>query len=211
MKNHGSSKTGQTLRIAVGVSIAVCGILSAGAAEETAKAPPAPVVVVVERGVVRNLVHRFKFPVPSGWSVSDGATAEELQLEAVDCEECFVRVKVSPGNTLPLADTVKTILAQIQANPNAKVLGQEGITVAGENGYTVVKSESASEPESAPSDEPRPEPVETKTRFVTFSHAGDKYYVVLRAPGNRFGKDDAALDKLLGKFRFGSALGGLFK
>ena len=43
-----------------------------------------------------------------------------------------------------------------------------------------------------------------RTRYVTFLHGADKYYLLLRSPKARFGSDDAAFEKLLGKFRFES-------
>ena len=44
-----------------------------------------------------------------------------------------------------------------------------------------------------------------KTRYVTFGHGTDKFYRLLRAPAGSFAVEDAALEKLLARFRFGGA------
>lgn len=186
------------------------------AATPTRESPP----VAIEKGQFRNLVHHFRFPVPKGWELASGATAEEMEFYAPGCEPCLLRVRVSPGNTLSLDGTIRAIQVQIAENPAARVLEQYTIKVARESGYTLVKEEPPTEqppnPETVPAaDGASPEQKTpgtdevavkwtraTRTRYVTFDHRSDKYYVLLRAPVDRFPADDAALDKLLAHFRF---------
>lgn len=186
---------------------------AAGESEAATEEPRGP-SVSVERGVLRNMVHKYRFPVPDGWSLLGSSTVNEISLEAGGCEECLLRVMVSPGNTLPLMETVRAILDQVESIPTARVVGQEPIRIAREEAYTVVKEETVAEaaPSTPPAEEAERKPDrKVRTRFVTFGHAGDKYYIVLRAPEERFASDDAEFERLLARFRFGSGLGGLFK
>lgn len=167
--------------------------------------------IVVDKGVLKNLDHGFRFLVPEGWSIAEGVTADEMSFSADGCDECELRVIVSPGNTLPLMDTVRAIREQIQKDPGALIAGEEPVKVARETAYTIVKEETKGgapapdEPKgSAPGAKPAPRKpaVVVRTRYVTFLHGTDKYYLLLRAPKDRFGSDDAAFEKLLAKFRF---------
>jgi len=111
------------------------------------------------------------------------------------------------GGALPLAeslkDTVATIRDHIAEDPTATKLGEEPIQVAKEEAYTLVKEETVP-PAAAPADAKAPSPAgkRVKTRYVTFNHAGTKYYLLLRAPSDRFPGDDSAFESLLAKFHF---------
>ena len=175
--------------------------------------------LVVEKGLLRNLVHRFRFPLPDGWELKDGATAESIDFSTRGCEVCLLRVVVSPGNTLSLKQTVQVIQDQIASNPSAHRIGEEAITVGREKAYTLVKEEPAKAPASespeteaaAASEDGKEAAPEAgkpqdllRVRYVTFGHGSDKYYILLRAPKARFAADDKAFEKLLRGFHFGA-------
>jgi hypothetical protein len=46
-----------------------------------------------------------------------------------------------------------------------------------------------------------------RTRYVTFGYQEDKFYLVLKAPSDRFPADDAAFEKMLSRFRLGAMKG----
>ena len=180
-----------------------------GPAPESASAPAqAPAGAVVQKGALVNETFGFRMPVPKGWALASGATPVQTDFSTPECEQCMLRIMISPGNALPLKETVDAIRAQIAESPGARLVGEESIEIDGIDAYTLVKEE----PLSA-----GPAPVEgkggaeagvqtdtatLKTRYVTFEKGSNKFYLLLRAPRTRFWKDDASFEKSLRKFRF---------
>jgi hypothetical protein len=188
-------------------------------AEEPSARVDAAVVpaVRIENGTFVNQVHHFRFPLPALWRLKDGASGEEMEFVRDGCEECTLRVLVSPGNNLPLADTIGAIRERITSDPNARIVGEERLKLARQDAYTVVKEERSSSRESSapasdtaegPSPSPPPVPEQTspvvRTRFVTFNRDRVKYYFVLRGPGGEFPAADVELEQILAKLRFAS-------
>jgi hypothetical protein len=183
-------------------------------APESAPTPaPEAAAVVVQKGTMVNGTYGFRMPVPKGWMLAAGATADRTDFNAPECEECMLRIMVSPGNSLPLKETAETIRAQIAASPGARLIGEEPIEIAGLDGYTLVKEEplaaapapaegKQTEGQDAPAPAVQTDAPTIKTRYVTFEKGSDKFYLVLRAPRTRFWKDDASFEKSLSKLRF---------
>jgi len=158
------------------------------AAEERA---PAAGPNVVQEGVLHNTVHGFRFPVPRGFELRPSSTGDEVVLVVPDCDECILRVLVSPGNTDSLETTVRALKKQVASEPSAHVIDEQRTRVAREAAYTLVKEET---PDAGP---------RILTRYVTFNHGEDKYYFVLREPAAQFGTDEDGFEKVLSKLRFG--------
>jgi len=164
----------------------------------------------VAAGVLRNAAHGFRFPVPEGWALEDGAEADRMILLAEGCEECMIKVVVFPGRAVPVEETARVLRQEASSGENVEVLGEETTKIARETAFTVLVSERpAAPPPGAPAGGGTAQPGTAAgagsaivTRYVTFNHKGDKYYVMARGPRERFGAIDAALDRTLGKFRF---------
>ena len=116
------------------------------------------------------------------------------------CDDCLLRILVLPNERVTVEDTMRGIRDRIAADSTARILGEESIKIAREDGHTLVKEETLGQPAKGPETAGR----HVKTRYVTFNHAGDKYYFLLRSPSNRFPTDDLAFEGLLAKFRFGT-------
>jgi hypothetical protein len=178
------------LALVAPVTLAPSARASAENSAEAKPARPAAPANVVEDGILRNTAHGFRFPVPSGFDLRASSTADEIVLSAPNCEECVLRVLVSPGNTDSLETTARALKKQVASEPSAQVLDEQKTRVARQPAYTLVKQET---PESGP---------RILTRYVTFNHGEDKYYFVLREPQARFAEDEGAFERLLSKLRF---------
>lgn len=170
----------------------------------------------VEDGVLKNSVHGFHFPIPSGWRLSSDSTSNEMTFTTRSCDECFLRILVTTPpvtegangkDTDSLEEAVQAIKEHIASERRSRLLGEEEIRVARKDAYTLIKEESvppnAAKTPVAAKGSPVPEAV-LKTRYVTFHNGGDRYFLVLKSPANRFPSDDTAFEALLAKFRFGS-------
>jgi hypothetical protein len=207
MKPRRSSRSSRfvplpVLAISITIALAAPGIFAPPArasAEDSAevkpapaspKAPDAPQVNVIEDGILRNTAHGLRFPVPAGFDLRASSTADEIVLTAANCEDCVLRVLVSPGNTDSLETTARALKKQVASEPTAHVLDEQNTRVARQRAYTLVKEET---PEAGP---------RILTRYVTFNRGEDKYYFVLREPQARFSDDEDAFERLLSKLRF---------
>jgi len=198
MKRHPMRRSG--LSTVLAAALAACAALAIAAAparasaEDSAEskpaAPQASKANVVEDGILRNTAHGFRFPVPVGFELGASSTADEIVLSDPRCEECILRVLVSPGNTDSLETTARALKKQVATEPSAHVLDEQKTRVAREAAYTLVKEET---PESG---------ARILTRYVTFNHGEDKYYFVLREPAARFKDDEDGFEHLLSKLRF---------
>jgi len=195
----------------LGVSAHLAPVVRASAedvVEEKSAPAPAPdgsAVNVVQEGVLHNRAHGFRFPVPSGFELRASSTADEVVLVVPKCDECVLRILVSPGNTDSLDTTARALKKQVASEPAAQVIDEQRIRVAREPAYTLVKEEAADT--AAPAKGTDPEASKGPrifTRYVTFNHGEDKYYFVLREPAGRFGEDEDAFERLLAKLRFDS-------
>lgn len=194
MKRQPSRRFGPFAVLCVLVSLAIGAAAALASAEDSAEgksghdSSPAN---VVEEGILHNTAHGFRFPVPQGFELRASSTADEIVLIVPGCDECILRVLVSPGNTDSLDTTVRALKKQVSSEPSSHVIDEQRTRVAREPAYTLVKEE-------APDAGPR-----ILTRYVTFNHGEDKYYFVLREPAARFGQDEDAFERLLSKLRFG--------
>lgn len=206
--------TRSTLRLPVLIVVAVCALAAAGrarasaedSAEEKTPPPPASKDNVVEEGVLHNTAHGFRFPVPKGFELrASASSADEVVLVVPRCDECVLRILVSPGNTDSLETTVRALKKQVASEPGARLLDEQKTRVAREAAYTIVKEDAPQPGASAKGDSPPAAGGErVLTRYVTFNHGEDKYYFVLREPSDRFHDDEDAFERLLSKLRFGS-------
>ena len=182
------------------------------AAEEKPAANPAPASApaspqgaanIVEEGVLHNAAHGLRFPVPQDYTLRATSTADEIVLSVGSCDECVLRVLVSPGNTDSLETTAGALKRQMASDPSAHILDEQRTRVAREAAYTLVKEE-VPDAASATAGSPAPPAVTERilTRYVTFNHGQDKYYLVLRGPSGRFSADEDAFQQVLAKLRF---------
>ncbi len=165
----------------------------------------------VQEGILRNPAHGFQFALPAGWTLSASSTADEMEFSSASCGECLVKILVSAGNELPIEETVRGIKRQIFQDPEAVIVDEEVVRIAREKGYTLIREDLLREP--APrgvADQPQapgaaaapPAGKRIMTRYVTLNHAGSKYYLMLKAPRERFGAEDRLFEGLLETFRF---------
>lgn len=168
-------------------------------------------VPVIQDGTLKNAVHRFRFPVPLGWTLTSESTSNEMIFTTPSCGDCFLRILVTTlesGSANAEAGTlqgaVKAIKEHIASDPASRILGEEEIKVAKKDAYTIIKEEpdAANPTEGAAKNDSGGHVI--KTRFVTFNNGGDRYYLLLKSPGNRFPADDTKFETLLAKFRFDS-------
>ena len=164
----------------------------------------------VEAGVLHSDAHGFRFPVPEGWALEEGAGADQMTLRARACGECLIKILVFPGRAVPVEETARVLREEASSGEGVEVLGEETTKIAREAAFTILK-EGPQDPPSqgakadegdgaaGPSDGGGGRVV---TRYVTFNHGRDKYYVMAHGPRERFGAIDAALDRMLRKFRF---------
>jgi len=176
-----------------------------GSAEDAAEErAPAAAPNVVQEGILHNTVHGFRFPVPQGFELRASSTGDEIVLVVPDCDECILRVLVSPGNTDSLETTARALKKQVASEPNAQILDEQKTKVVREAAYTLVKEETV-EPEAPKgSAAPAGRPKRVLTRYVTFNRGEDKFYFVLREPSDRFGEGEDAFERLLAKLQFDS-------
>jgi len=194
MKRPPMRRPGLSTVLAAALAAAAIAVAPARAsAEDSAESKPAPEASkanVVENGILHNTAHGFHFPVPVGFDLRASSTADEIVLSDPRCEECVLRILVSPGNTDSLEITARALKKQVATEPSAHVLDEQKTRVAREAAYTLVKEET---PESG---------ARILTRYVTFNHGEDKYYFVLREPAARFKDDEDGFEHLLSKLRF---------
>ena len=167
-----------------------------------APAPESSPANVVEEGIFRNSVHGFRFPVPAGFELRASSTADEIVLFVADCDECILRILVSPGNTDSLDTTARALKKQVASDPSAEVLDEQRIRVARQPAYTLVKEETTEIAPAKGSGAPATKGPRILTRYVSFNHGEDKYYFVLREPASRFADHEDAFERLLAKLRF---------
>src|SRR5262245_17940904 len=117
MKSHLSERTGLSAFLPVAASAVLAALIGAAlvvatllvaasvalaSAEDSAEGQPshgeASAANVVEEGVLHNTVHGFRFPIPKGFELRASSTADEIVLEVPGCDDCVLRVLVSPGN-----------------------------------------------------------------------------------------------------------------
>ena len=177
-----------------------------GDAERPSDAP------FVHEGTVHGPAHGFQFGVPAGWTLDRSSTADEMVLSSASCGECALKVLISSGNSIAVEDTVRGIKQKIFKDADAVIIDEEVIRVAREKGYTLIREDLQREAvektaPASPSPEgqapaPDADGKRTRTRYVTFNHGGDKYYLVLRAPRDRFAAEDRLFEELLESLRF---------
>jgi hypothetical protein len=211
MTRHPSRRSTRSCLIAVtAAALAALALASPPArasAEDSAEGQPEVLerspLNVVEEGILHNMAHGFRFPVPQGFQLRASSNANEIVLVVPNCDECILRVLVSPGNTDSLDTTVRALKKQVASEPNAHVIDEQRTRVAREPAYTLVKEETpeAEAPANGSSAPPASGP-RLLTRYVTFNHGEDKYYFVLREPASRFKADEDAFEHLLSKLRF---------
>ena len=164
----------------------------------------------VEAGVLHSAAHGFRFPVPEGWALEEGAGADRMTLRARECGECLIKILVFPGRAVPVEETARVLREEASSGEGVEVLGEESTKIAREAAFTILKEE----PRDPPSQGAKADDGDgaagpsgggggrVVTRYVTFNHGRDKYYVMAHGPRERFGAIDAALDRMLRKFRF---------
>jgi len=194
MKRHPSRRFGPIAVVCLLASLGIAGAPALASAEDSAEGKSGRETAqanVIEEGILHNATHGFRFPVPQGFELHASSTADEIKLVVPSCDECVLRVLVSPGNTDSLDTTVRALKKQVASEPSAHVIDEQRTRVAREAAYTLVKEET---PDAGP---------RILTRYVTFNHGEDKYYFVLREPAAQFGTDEDGFEKVLSKLRFG--------
>lgn len=167
-------------------------------------------------GVLHSPRYGLQLPVASGWTLAADSNIDEMHVVSEECDGCMLRVLISPGNSLAIDETAREIKQEIFKDANTVIIDEEATRVAKERAYTIVKEEFREPPRKAPergqasNAGPHPEdsapPADATarifTRYVTFNHAGDKYYVMIRAPRASFRDLESAFQDSLTKLRF---------
>ena len=166
----------------------------------------------LHEGILRNPAHGFQVSVPAGWSLLPSATAELMEFSIGGCGECAFRILVSPGNDLPVEDTVRGIKQEILRDANAVIIDEEVVRIARQKGYTLIREDLVRDaPPKGIADQPAAPGTASadqtlgrrvRTRYVTLNHSSDKLYMMLKAPRERFAAEDGLFETLLESLRF---------
>jgi hypothetical protein len=164
----------------------------ASAASPASPAGAGSTAVAIREGFLVNFAHRYYLPIEGVWELEPSAEADYQSLHLAALPAVTLQLLVSPGNVLPLGETIAALREHAAEDGRTHVIEESRLRVAGRDAGELLAVRTGKNPG---------DPL-VIARTITFSKDDDKYYLRLEAPAGSIEQATEAFDRTVAKLKF---------